>query len=94
MTTLLDLDAIRRRATFTDEYLRKDPCDSDGFRPLSVREHFTHDVPALIAELGRLRDELTNLAIDCEDMPEERATSLMFVATAARIRLILAGARP
>lgn len=55
MTAPLDLDAIRSRAVRVDEYAKKDPCGRDGFRPLSVREHFDRDVPALIAEVERLR---------------------------------------
>lgn len=59
MTEALDLQSAKSRAAHADEWVKKDPCNSDGFRPLSVREHFDHDVPALIAELEQARAQLT-----------------------------------
>lgn len=54
--TTLDLDAIKSRAGRAIAFITADPCArGDGWLPLSVREHFTRDVPALIAEVERLR---------------------------------------
>jgi hypothetical protein len=54
----LDSAHIRSRADYTLEWIRRDPCNSDGFLPLSVREHFDHDIPALLAEIDHLRSAL------------------------------------
>jgi hypothetical protein len=53
MTNPLDLDAILDRAETAYDFVKKDPCGVDGFLPLSVREHFNYDVPALIGALQR-----------------------------------------
>lgn len=54
----LDPEAIRSRADRALEWVSRDPCNRDGFLPLSVREHFDHDIPALLSELDRLRSAL------------------------------------
>lgn len=55
----LDLDAIANRSASVREFVEADPCNETitgrKFLPLSVREHFGHDVPALLAEVRRLR---------------------------------------
>jgi hypothetical protein len=94
MTAPLDLQSAKSRALHADEWVKKDPCNSDGFRPLSVRYHFDHDVPALIAEVERYRDTLEDLAKDCEAFPEDHTWAAIMTATAVRLRLILAGERP
>lgn len=58
----LDLDAILARAEAAYEFARKDPCAEDGFLPLSTREHFNYDVPALIGAVKRLTAELREVA--------------------------------
>ncbi len=51
----LDLTQIRSRAEHAERWVQRDPCNADGFLLLSFREHFNHDMPALIAEVERLR---------------------------------------
>ncbi len=51
----LNLDPMRSRAKAAAEWVQRDPCNADGFLPLSFRTHFNHDVPALFEEVERLR---------------------------------------
>lgn len=54
--TAFDLPVFEARAKQAHDWaLQGAP---DGGLPLSVREHFDHDVPALLAELQHLRVEL------------------------------------
>jgi hypothetical protein len=54
----LNLQAIHDRAEHARQWTERDPCNSDGFLPLPVREHFDSDVPALIVEIDTLRARL------------------------------------
>lgn len=94
VTAPLDLQSAKSRSVAANEWVMKDPCNSDGFRPLSVRYHFDHDVPALIAEVERYQDTLEDLAKDCEAIPKDHPWVAIMTATAVRLRLILAGERP
>lgn len=73
-TSNLDLDAIRTRADRTlDLYRSYAAADGDGeFVPLSVRFHFRHDVPALIATIEQLTRELDE-ARKHEHVPTQQA---------------------
>lgn len=57
MTAELDLDQIESRTTGAHAWLLRDQREQEGsdWLPLTIREHFTRDVPAMLAELRRLR---------------------------------------
>lgn len=60
----LDLRQVGANAQHVWEWVTSDPEPPHGrldFIPLSVREHFDHYVPAMFAEIQRLRAELTTI---------------------------------
>lgn len=54
----LDLQAILARSEQAYTWIGEDPNATDGFLPLSVREHFNRDVPALVSHIQHLTAEL------------------------------------
>lgn len=85
-----DLDGIRT------EFLRQcGPCEFSIPGPCQCpTSDYRPALAALVADVERYRTALNDLVTDCEAMPDEQATALMFAATATRIRLILAGQLP
>jgi hypothetical protein len=56
----LNLDAILSHSEAAYDFIRKDPCVDGVGLPLSVREHFNFDTPALIGAVKRLAGELAS----------------------------------
>ncbi len=90
MTAPLNLDAVS--AEFLTQCGSCDAslpmscaCTDRGYRPTML---------ALVREVERYRETLTDLAGDCESFPEDHRWSAIMTATALRLRLILAGERP
>lgn len=55
--TGLDLTAFLREADFVYAYIGEDPCATEAKLPPSVVRLFTEQVPALVAEVRRLKQE-------------------------------------
>ncbi len=58
---MTDLNAFHSRAERVQEYIERDPCQRDGFMPLSVREFFDTSIPAIVSEVATLRARLADL---------------------------------
>lgn len=58
---MTDLNAFHDRAERVQQYIERDPCQQDGFLPLSVREFFDTNIPAIVNEVAALRARLAEL---------------------------------
>lgn len=67
MSAVDSIEAIRRRAEAAHQWLLRDQREQTGseWLPLSVREHFTDDVPRLLAEIERLRERESKPLMMC-----------------------------
>lgn len=90
MTAPIDLTAI------SSEFMNQCPsCDAGLPKGCTCsRLDYRPAMLALIQEVERYREALTDLAGDCEAFPADHPWAAALVSTAARLRLILAGERP
>lgn len=87
-TAGIDTDkAIRRRSTGAHEWILRDTREQYGndWLPLSVRQHFARDMPALLAEIAKLREVVAGVRSLCTDI---RPDSIIGTSPEARIKLI------
>jgi hypothetical protein len=74
-----DLRRIAERAKSAYDWLMRDQRaeHGDGFLPLSVREHFTHDVPELIERITRYEHAITwgTTCLSCSTLLDKLVTA-------------------
>jgi hypothetical protein len=71
-------------------------CDCGVWRDHTRCNHREQDADEakVIADVARYEETLADLAGDCESYPADHEAAGVMIATARRIRLILAGERP
>lgn len=74
MSTDLDLVAVYDRAEDAYRHIRDLYISSDGLQPV-IREHFNHDVPALIGAVQRLTAELVSATTELDRLRAGKAVT-------------------